>query len=137
MKKLIPKEIEIDEATSAESYAYIEYKAHKFLEVGYITYTEDDAFKQPGIPLSPAIIQMLTSGCEQIRDKKGLTRENPFEGLGISGFYQLMRMFHFVSRQQEAQISLNEPFIIDKITFEHQVGGELQRIVLFNKVKKK
>jgi hypothetical protein len=117
------------------SYAYIEYKANRFLEIGYKAYTKTDAFSQPGEELTSEVVAMLTSGCEQIRDQKGLSKEQPFEGLGIGGFYQLMRMFHFKPIQQEIG-QIGKDFIIDKILFEHQVAGEIQRVELFNKVKK-
>lgn len=80
---------------------------------------------------------MLISGCQQVLGKKGLTRDYPFEELGIGGFYQLMRMFHFVPLRQEAQIKPGEDFIIDKITFEHLVTSDWLKIELFNKVKRK
>ena len=115
--------------------AYIEHKAIRFLEVGYEIYTKEDAFHQPGEELTPETEAMLTFGCEQIRDRKGLTIEQPFEGLGIGGFYQLMRMFHFKFVRQEIGL-IGEDFIIDKILFEHQVTGDKQRIELFNKVEK-
>ena len=135
MEKRTFTEIEVNESTNQGSYGYIESKALKFLEVGYQEYTKNDAFKQPGTKLSPGIIQMLTSGCEQIRDNKGLTSENPFEGMDIGGFYRLMQMFHFVPLQQKAEF--RDDCIIDKITFEHQELGARWRIVLFNKVIRK
>lgn len=117
------------------SYAYIEYKAIRFLEVGYKAYSIDDAFHQPGEELTSEVVAMLISGCEQIRDQRGLTMEQPFEGLGIGGFYQLMRMFHFKPVRQEISL-ISKDCIIDRIIFEHQVTGEKQRIELFNKVDK-
>ena len=71
MEKRAFTEIEVDESTNQGSYGYIESKALRFLEVGYQEYTKNDAFNQPGTKLSPGIMQMLTSGCEQIRDNKG------------------------------------------------------------------
>ncbi|HOX78471.1 MAG TPA: hypothetical protein PLW31_10590 [Bacteroidales bacterium] len=117
------------------SYAYIEYKAIRFLEVGYKIYSKEDAFHQPGEELTPETDAMLTSGCEQIRDQKGLTMEQPIEKLSIGEFYQLMRMFHFKPIRQEISL-IGRDFIIDRIIFEHLITGEKQRIELFNKVDK-
>ncbi|MFZ4564737.1 MAG: hypothetical protein ACOYNU_15265, partial [Bacteroidales bacterium] len=112
MKKQLSKYNEVDEIMSLSTYAYIEYKASRFLEKGILKYTENDAFNQPGYELSTEIIALLRSGCEQIRNRKGLTRELPFEGLGIAGFYRLMRMFHFDPVQQQTSL-INENFITD------------------------
>ena len=135
-KKRFPKRITFNEIPNAFSYVYIQVKAKHFLDVGYMEYTKDDAFHQPGQNLTTGELFLLTSGCEQIADDRGLTIENPFEGLGIKGFYSLMRMFHFRSIQQEANFT-DDDFIIDKITFQHRVTGEMLQIVLFNKVMKK
>ena len=135
MKKQFTEQTEVNEAMNLSSYAYIEYKAIRFREVGYEAYTNDDAFKEPGVKLPAEVILMLKSGCEQIRDKKGLEMDQPFEGLGIEGFYRLMRMFHFIPIQQQTSL-IAEDFIIDRITFQHRVSGDKQRIVLFNKVIK-
>jgi len=133
MKKQDPVKIDVDEITNLSTYAYIKLKAQIFLKEKYVVYSEGDAFKQPGKKLSSEVILILTSGCEQIRDKKGLSKENPFEGLGIKGFYTLMSMFHFRPLQQQTSL-IGDDFIIDKITFQHHVLGKMQRIVLFNKV---
>ncbi len=136
VKKRFPKRINVNDISNACSYTYIQVKAKRFLDVGYMEYTKDDFFHQPGENLTTGELSLLTSGCEQIADDRGLTIENPFEGLGIKGFYSLMRMFHFRSIQQEANFT-DDDFIIDKITFQHRVTGEMQQIVLFNKVIKK
>ena len=136
MKKHFPEKIKVDEAMSLSSYAYIEQKAIRFLKAGYKVYSKGDAFEVPGKKLSPEVILMLISGCQEVLGKKGLSGNNPFEELGIGQFYQLMRMFHFVPLRQEAQIKPGEDFIIYKITFEHRVTGDWLRIELFNKVKR-
>ena len=136
VKKRFPRRINFNEIPNALHYVYIQVKAEHFLDVGYMEYTKDDFFHQPGQNLTTGELALLTSGCEQIADNRGLTIENPFEGLGIKGFYSLMRMFHFRSIQQEANFT-DDDFIIDKITFQHRVTGEMQQIVLFNKVIKK
>jgi len=133
MKKRFPEGIEVDEITNAATYAYMQEKARRFLEVGYLVYTREDAFKLPGKDLKVAKIILLTLGCKQIMENRGLTKENPFVGLQIKGFYDLMRMFHFIPLQQQTSM-IEENFIIDKITFQHRVMGEKERIVLFNKV---
>ncbi len=117
------------------TYGYIEQKAIRYLEVGYIAYSKTDAFHQPGEELTPDVVEMLVSGCEQIKSQKGLTPEQPLESLGIGGLYRLMKMFHFKFVRQEIY-QIGKDFIIDKILFEHQVTGEKQQIELFNKVDK-
>ena len=136
VKKRFPRRINFNEIPNALHYVYIQVKAEHFLDVGYMEYTKDDFFHQPGQNLTTGELALLTSGCEQIADDRGLTIENPFEGLGIKGFYSLMRMFHFRSIQQEANFT-DDDFIIDKITFQHRVTGKMQQIILFNKVMKK
>ena len=135
MKKRFRERINIDRITNISTYAYIQEKARRFLEVGYMEYTKDDAFKLPGKDLTTGELFLLTSGCEQIQDNRGLTMENPFVELQIKGFYVLMRMFHFVPLQQQTSL-IEEDFIMDEIIFQHRVMGEMQQIVLFNKVIK-
>ena len=83
MNKNRKEKIEVDETTSIGTYGYIEYKALRFLKVGHEKYTTGDAFGQPGKNLTSKTLRLLKSGCEQIRDHRGLTAETSFVGLDI------------------------------------------------------
>lgn len=135
MKKSVSINIQVPEAMNEASYAYIESKAGIFLEIGPGKYAARDAFHQPGKRLPASIVTLLQAGCSQILRHHGRSRDDPFEGLGIAGFYRLLRMFHFHPLHQSIALITDE-CIIDRITFSHQVTGYAQMVVLYNKVLK-
>ncbi len=120
----------MDEKTSElaieNRFPYIFSKAELFLRIGEEKYREGDFFKQPPENLTVEDIDILKDGCEQILIAKGLTEENPFQNLDVSGFNALMRMFHFESLQRSTKYKVvidGKKGCIDKITFKHIVDN--------------
>ena len=114
-------------------YEYIRSKAKTFYLSGYKKYRRHDAFGQPAFRMTPRMQSLIKSGCWQVLDCKGLTPADPFDELGIPGFYRLMEMFHYkVVAQRIAKAG--ETFIIDEMHMVHTVMG--QKMILYNKVSK-
>jgi len=106
-------------------FPYIFTKATHFLSVGAKKYQYDDYFQEPS-NLDIESIEVLKHGCEQIVEGRGLTSSKPFINLNISGFYQLMRMFHFKKKSKKTDYKFSykgKTAILDEITFKHFVDG--------------
>jgi hypothetical protein len=115
-----------------ESYAienefpYVYSKASSFLVMGAEKYRANDFFKQPPLDFDEEDIAILQDGCRQVLAGVGMSVENPFTGLDVSGFSALMRMFHFESigrKTKYGKLLNNEKGALDCITFKHMVDG--------------
>jgi hypothetical protein len=103
-------------------FPYIFSKAESFLRLGAEKYRKGDFFQQPPANFTEEDIALLKDGCEQILNAKGLTEENPFQNLDVSGFNALMRMFHFEPFQRSTKyqsVIEGKKGCLDKITFKH------------------
>lgn len=115
-------------------FPYILTKAVIFLSSGANNYQKHDFFNEPS-KLDSSSVDRLKLGCKQIIEGKGLTAETAFSDLGISGLYQLMRMFHFKRTRKHTEYNYQgNSTILDQITFQHRVDNRI--ITLFNKIDK-
>ncbi|MCK9204531.1 MAG: hypothetical protein M0P58_08890 [Bacteroidales bacterium] len=112
-------------------YEYIRTKALLFLEIGPIEYRKRDALGMPGYRISMNGLAILESGCRQVIDYKGLTKGEPFEGLGIPGFYRLMKLFHY-QVQKQATSGRGEDYFLDEMYMKHRMTD--QKMKLYNRV---
>ena len=87
-------------AEMANAFAYIQFKASRFLEVGADEYRLGDALGQPPAEWGPSTIEIVAHGCQQILEGRGRTPDRPLVGLGIPGFYKLLQLFHFKAGEQ-------------------------------------
>lgn len=107
-------------------YFYIAEKAFLFLKLGPEKYRKNDAFKQPPLDFDDQDLEILANGCRQVLEGIGLTKEKPFTGLDVQGFYGLFALFHFknIQRQCKHGFILNgSKGALDCITFQHLVDG--------------
>ncbi len=119
-------------AEVANAFAYIQFKASRFLEVGADEYRLGDALGQPPAEWDPSTIEIVAHGCQQILDGRGLTPERPLEGLGIPGFYKLLQLFHFKPREQVLLGDAPPGMMLDRMEMRHVMDG--RAIVLYNLV---
>ena len=126
--------IDIDSipADTPPVFAYLLSKAEKYLKVGPEVYRAEDFFKMPRKENSKAMLAVIQRGMEQICKFCGYSRDNPFKGLGIDGFYALLSTLHFEVAEQQFSSDGHEAIIIDEMHMKHRVTG--QRIVLYNAV---
>jgi hypothetical protein len=112
--------------------AYLHEKARLFILLGAEKYRKMDFFSQPDESFKEEEIEIIRQGCHQILEGKGVTAENPLENIGVSGFYDLMQLFHFEPVQRKSKpISINgSKGILDQITFEHLI--EESKVTYFN-----
>jgi hypothetical protein len=68
-------------AEVANTFAYVQFKASRFLQVGPDEYRLGDALGQPPGEWGPSTIEILTHGCRQILGGRGLRPDQPLEGL--------------------------------------------------------
>ena len=114
-------------------FPYIFSKAHMFLKMGHENYRENDAFHQPDVNFTADDIEILKSGCRQLLEGCGLTKERALTGLDVAGFYALMHMFHFEPISKNTIHGFKKDNIrgaMDKITFRHLMDGE--KAILYN-----
>lgn len=84
-------------------FAYIFVKAYKYLETDPASYREVDYFKMPPATLTAQDLAIIKSGCEQIIEGKGFSESTPLINIGVSGFYNLMNIFHFKSLERKTK----------------------------------
>lgn len=113
-------------------FAYLYSKAEHMILVGPDKYRKDDFFLEPR-STDLETLELIKSGCIQICNGKGLTKTTPLSNLGVSGFYDLMRFFHFerVSRKTEHGFDYDgKSGALDEICFEHRI--DKRKCTLFN-----
>ena len=106
-------------------FPYLFTKAELFLQLGADVYRKEDYFHQPRTT-DPEELDVLKNGCIQLCHGKGLTVEDPFTDLDVSGFNNLMRLFHFESESRKTRhgITINgQRGALDCITFKHAMDG--------------
>jgi len=114
------------------AFGYIHFKAFRFLLVGPSEYRETDALHLPPAHWPELTLEAVTHGCEQLVQWCGLSSDRPLEGIGVSGFYALLRVFHFEVASHQATES--EPgMILDVMHMRH--GIESTEITLYNRVR--
>jgi hypothetical protein len=114
-----------------KTFEYIRFKAFRYLAVGPVKYRRGDFFHQPPAECSPERLESVRRGCQQIIEWRGITPALPLEGIGIDGFYALLRVFHFRLKEQSAFDDLDDT-ILDKMEMHHVVTSE--EITLYNRV---
>jgi len=126
---------EAKESAERNRFGYIYAKADIFLKTGPEIYRKNDFFSMPDIAWQKEDIELITSGCRQILEGKGLTEQDPVTGLGIGAFYKLFALFHFGLKQQHAKpVKKNgKTCFIDSIDFEHWVDKSI--VTYFNLVE--
>jgi hypothetical protein len=113
-----------------ETFWYLHFKAFTFLMVGPEAYRGHDALQQPPEHLPQARIHAIKRGCEQIVQFRGLSADEPLEGIGVDGFYAMLRTFHFTLGHRAA--SSDARGIIDRMTMRHIIDG--REVTLHNLV---
>jgi hypothetical protein len=122
---------EMRELAMENRFPYLFAKSYLYLQMGPDAYRTLDAFDEPSDDLDAEDLALIESGCRQVMEGKGLTPEDPFRGLGISGFYALFRLFHFALVRQS--VTPNKQGMLDRMEMRHVVdGGE---VVYYNLVQ--
>jgi hypothetical protein len=115
-------------------FVYLWSKANRYLEIGPKAYRESDFFKMPSADWPSSMLDTVRHGMEQICSFHGFSKDTPFEGLGIDGFYALLSTLHFEMEQQMLVSEVDTASFLDKMQMKHRVSG--QQIVLYNRVPK-
>jgi hypothetical protein len=105
------------------NYPYIYFKACNYLKLGPEKYRKDDFFGQPKSTNKEELL-VIESGCKQVLECKGLSEVAPFSEIGITGFYQLMGLFHYESIKKKSRYGFiwnDQRGVLDAITFQHAV----------------
>lgn len=138
MNNINPRHIpeNISKVYHENHYGYIYTKAELYLKIGKEKYRKGDAMGFPRAEweqeFGSEIYDILEKGCKQILEYKGLTPENPFEGLGITGFNVLLLLFHFKLLKQFL-VSNTDVNFLDMLELEHVVTK--QKMTLYNRVQ--
>lgn len=114
------------------AFRYIHYKSFGYLQLGPAVYREGDAFGMPPAEWPELTLDAVRVGCEQILAWRGLSPDSPLEGVGIGGFYSLLRMFHF-ERAEQTLVGSRGDLMLDEMRMKHGVDG--REITLFNLVR--
>ncbi len=114
-------------------FDYIFVKAYKYLQIDPISYRKDDYFKQPPVELIADELSIIKSGCEQIIMGSGFSENTPLKNIGVSGFYNLMSLFHFKFENKKTKHGYVIEEIrgaLDCIVFKHAMNN--RRAKLYN-----
>ncbi|TVQ41557.1 MAG: hypothetical protein EA384_00150 [Spirochaetaceae bacterium] len=115
-----------------DGFGYVQFKAFLYLELGPEGYRERDALQMPPADWPQSALEAIGHGCRQLFHWRGLSAEAPLEGIGIDGFYRLIRMFHFRVAQQTALTTDEDDCITDRMSIRHIVTGK--ELTLYNRV---
>jgi hypothetical protein len=119
-------------------FPYIFTKAELYLEIGPDNYRKEDFFQQPPLNLDTVDMESIRYGCEQITEGRGFNYSTPLQGLGVSGFYRLMELFHFQFESRKTKYSFKyeeEKGALDIMTFAHQMDDRKATLFHFCPMK--
>jgi hypothetical protein len=111
---------------------YVHFKSFAFLRTGSDEYRRHDALQQPPENLPATRLHAIEQGCGQILQFQGLSPDRPLEGIGVDGFYALLRLFHFALDEQAAFGTGAIGSILDQMKMKHVVDG--RELTLYNLV---
>ncbi len=111
---------------------YILTKAERLLKVGVEIYRNSDALGEPDVEYSSARIEIIAEGARQLTVGQGFEETSPLSNIGVEGFYDLVRIFHFEVCGQVTLPCEYPDKILDKMTCCHIVT-EVE-VTLFNLV---
>ena len=121
-------------------FPYIFTKAELYLKIGLDNYRKEDFFEQPPLNLDTVDMESIRNGCEQIIEGRGFDYKTPLQGLGVSGFYRLMELFHFQFESRKTKYSFiyeEEKGALDIMTFTHQMDDRKATLFHFCPMKPK
>ena len=119
---------------------YIFTKAELYLQTGPENYRREDFFEQPPLNLNTVDMDSIRYGCEQIVEGRGFNISRPLQGLGVSGFYRLMELFHFQFESRKTKYSFmyeEEEGALDIMTFTHKMDDRKATLFHFCPMKPK
>ena len=119
-------------------FPYIFTKAELYLKIGPDKYRKEDFFQQPPLNLDTVDMESIRYGCEQIIEGRGFNYTTPLQGLGVSGFYRLMELFHFQFESRKTKYSFKyeeEKGALDIMTFTHQMDDRKATLFHFCPMK--
>ena len=119
-------------------FPYIFTKAELYLKIGPDKYRKEDFFQQPLLNLGTVDMESIRYGCEQIIEGRGFNYTTPLQGLGVSGFYSLMELFHFKFESRKTKYSFKyeeEKGALDIMTFTHQMDDRKATLFHFCPMK--
>lgn len=120
------------EVVVSDVFWYIHYKAFAFLRAGPDEYRKHDALHLPPAHLPATRLDAIKRGCEQILQFRGVSPDWPLEGIGVDGFYALLRLFHFGTEGHTALGTDTAGVILDEMQMKHLVDG--RELTLYNLV---
>ncbi|MCE5278872.1 MAG: hypothetical protein ABFD92_03920 [Planctomycetaceae bacterium] len=110
-------------------------KAQMYLERKEAKYRQGDARKMPPENWPQSLLRCVRSGMQQIAKGTGFSRETPFVGLGIEGFYALAHTLHLELVRQEAQLhSYPDGGILDSMIMKPLSALLSGEVTLYNRV---
>ncbi|GDX50272.1 hypothetical protein LBMAG26_11310 [Bacteroidota bacterium] len=121
-------------------FPYIFTKAELYLKIGPDNYRKEDFFQQPPLNVAIKDMESIRYGCEQIVEGRGFNLSTPLQGLGVSGFYRLMELFHFQFESRKTKYSFiyeEEKGALDIMTFTHQMDDRKATLFHFCPMKPK
>lgn len=116
-----------------QQFPYLFTKAALFLEQGAVSYRTSDFFHEPKTT-DPEELEVIANGCRQLCTGRGLRENAPFTELGVTGFYQLMRLLHFQPTSRKTQRGIYVDDVrgtLDCISFRHAMDGRTATLYNF------
>lgn len=79
-------------------------------------------FNYPDKDPSEDVLQSADIGMAQLVHCQGITADNPIMGIGIEGFYALLRTLHFDFLSQALMSETREGYL-DEMIMKHRITG--------------
>jgi hypothetical protein len=118
---------EITQSTAIDcQFPYIYAKAYHYLQLGSVQYRDIDTMGQPPDDMTRNDLNVLLLGCKQVLEGRGFMEEYPFIDIGVKGFYNLFRLFHYTVSDKMTEYNYyfeNQRGALDKMLLQHNITG--------------
>ena len=116
-----------------DRFHYLHFKAFVYLLLGPETYRSHDALGIPPTEWPALTLDVVQRGCEQLVRWRGPTPTEPVEGIGVGGYYALLRLLHCAATRVQTLASAQSDCLLDQMRARHDVDGD--EITLYNLVE--
>ena len=120
---------------SDSQFAYIYYKADRYLKVGAKEYRKKDMYSMPDSDWDQKGLDLISKGCTQVIAGNGFIQSKPFKDIGVLGVHILFSLFNFEVIAVNT-INIDGKKVLDKIKLRHLQNEFENDIIYYNLLDK-